>query len=543
MRRPFRSLLSRYGFAALAVAVALLIRLALDPLLGDGWPFLLFSFVVVAVAWHGGFGPSCLALVASILAASYFFLEPRYSLAQSLVGHPIQCGGFLLLGLVIALFSERLRWAGRRAEAQTREALRQRDELEQEVKRRKHLEDELREADRRKDEFLAMLGHELRNPLAPIRNAVEILRMLASNDPRLQRVEEMIDRQVKHLARLVDDLLDVSRITRGKVQLSTASVDLAAVVARAVDASRPLIESRCHELTVTLPPGPVVVEADATRLGQVVGNLLSNAAKYTPESGHIRLTVEVAPSPQPPSPGERGAMGEAVLRVRDDGIGITADLLPRVFDLFTQGDQSLARSEGGLGIGLTLVKRLVEMHGGTVEARSEGMGRGSEFVVRLPCPLSLALGPLPDTRDLGQGTRDKGQGSGLRILVVDDNADAAESLALLLLGAGHEVHTAHDGPAALEAARAIRPDAVVLDIGLPRMDGYEVARRLCGEPGLARPLLVALTGYGQEEDRRRVEEAGFDAYLVKPAEPETLRALLADLGNGGTVSRAADSLE
>jgi signal transduction histidine kinase len=385
MRAPLRSLLTRYGFAALAVALALLIRLALDPLLKDRLPFLLFSLVVVAVAWYGGFGPSCLALVTGILAAGYFFLQPRYSLIESLTDHGVKSGGFLFLGLTIALFSERLRIARRRAEAQTREALRQRDELEQEVARRQLLEEELhrraeelREADRRKDEFLAMLAHELRNPLAPIRNAVEVLKVIGASGPQPQRAREMIDRQVKHLSRLVDDLLEVSRITRGKVKLTPGPVDLATVIARAVETSRPLIDSRRHELTVTLPPETVIIEADPIRLAQVVANLLNNAAKYTKDGGHIELAVETGP-------------GETVIRVRDDGVGIAADLLPRVFDLFTQGDQSLARSEGGLGIGLTLVRSLVELHGGYVEGHSEGPGRGSEFVVRLPLkPLQFA---------------------------------------------------------------------------------------------------------------------------------------------------------
>jgi signal transduction histidine kinase len=528
MRTSFRSLLTRYGFAALAVAFALLIRLALDPLLGDRLPFLLFSLVVVAVAWYGGFGPSCLALVAGILLTAYFFLPPRYSLAESIAGHAVQSSGFLFLGLTIALFSERLRIARRRAEAQTREALCQRDELGQEVARRKLLEgelhkraEELGEADRRKDEFLAMLAHELRNPLAPIRNAVEVLKMIGPPDARLQRAREMIDRQVKHLARLVDDLLDVSRITTGKVQLRTGPVDLAVVIARAVETSRPLIDSRRHELAVRLPPEALVVEADPIRLAQVVSNLLNNAAKYAEEGGHIELTVGAG-------------RGEAVVRVRDDGMGIAADLLPRVFDLFTQGDRSLARSEGGLGIGLTLVRSLVELHGGRVEGHSEGPGRGSEFVVRLPLKqlqMEDCRSKIEKTIETASGASNRqpaiGYRQSKRVLVVDDNADAAESLAMLLRAEGHEVRTAYDGPAALEAAAVIRPEAVLLDIGLPRMDGYEVARRLRRDVGLKEALLVAVTGYGQEEDRRRVEQAGFDAYLVKPADLAALRELLA----------------
>jgi PAS domain S-box-containing protein len=367
----------------------------------------------------------------------------------------------------------------------------------------------LKEADRRKDEFLAMLAHELRNPLAPIRNAVEVFRLLGPADPDLEWARDMIGRQVQQLTRLVDDLLDVSRITRGKIALRKEPVDLAAVVARAVETSRPLLDARGHELTLDLPREPLRVEADATRLAQVVSNLLNNAARYTEEGGHIRLSVE---------PGR----GEAVVRVRDDGMGIPAELLPQVFELFTQGDRSLARSEGGLGIGLTLVKRLVELHGGRVEARSAGPGRGSEFIVRLR---TLAPQPKRDMEDGGRGPSEVPPRP-RRVLVVDDNEDAAESLALLLRARGHEIRTAHDGPSALSVAEDFRPEVVFLDIGLPRMDGYEVARRLRVQPGREGLLLVALTGYGQDEDRRRAEEAGFDAHLVKPADLEALQRLL-----------------
>ena len=378
------------------------------------------------------------------------------------------------------------------------------------VTERKRAEEALREADRKKDEFLAMLAHELRNPLAPIRNAVEVLRLLGPDTPDLKQSREIIERQVEHLARLVDDLLDVSRITSGRINLHKERVDLAAVLARAVEASRPLLEARKHTLTVALPPQPVWVKGDATRLAQVVSNLLNNAAKYTENDGRVWLTVEQA-------------RAEAVVTVRDTGIGIPGDLLPHVFDLFTQGDRSLARSEGGLGIGLTLVKRLVEMHGGTATAASAGPGKGSAFAVRLPV---LETGTVPPPAEAETPSRDR-SGAARRVLVVDDSADAARSLALLLAAQGHAVRTAHDGLAALEAARAFQPEVVLLDIGLPRMDGYEVARRLRGQAGFERTLLVALTGYGQEEDRRRTREAGFDAHLVKPADLTILQRLLA----------------
>ena len=381
------------------------------------------------------------------------------------------------------------------------------------VTARKRAEEALREADRRKDEFLAMLGHELRNPLAPIRNAAEVLRLLGPADPRLQKAGDVIARQVAHMTRLVDDLLDVSRITRGKVTLHMERIDLAAVVAAAVEHTRPLFEARRHRLAVELPPETVWLEGDKTRLAQVLGNLLTNAAKYSEEGGEVRLTAA------------RDG-GEAVVLIRDGGVGIPPDFLPHVFDLFTQGQPTLARSQGGLGVGLTVVRRLVELHGGRVEAHSEGPGRGSEFVVRLPLP--------PDGGRSGSPTEGAAPrpAPARRVLVVDDDRDGADSLAMLLRVGGHQVAVAYDGPGAVAAAREFLPDVVLLDLGLPGMSGYEVAARLRQEPALARTLLAAVTGYGQEEDRRRARSAGFAAHLVKPAAPEALHALLA--GSGAT---------
>jgi signal transduction histidine kinase/ActR/RegA family two-component response regulator len=369
---------------------------------------------------------------------------------------------------------------------------------------------ELGEANRRKDEFLAMLAHELRNPLAPIRNAIQVMRLLAKEDVNLCWAGDVVERQVQHMSRLVDDLLDVSRFTSGKITLQKEPTDLAAVVARAVEAARPAIEERRQEMSVALPPELMRVEGDPIRLAQVVGNLLNNAAKYTPEGGRIWLTA-------------RREGNTAVVSVRDTGVGIAADMLPRVFDLFAQADRSLAHSEGGLGVGLTLVKSLVELHGGSVEAHSPGPNRGSEFVVRLPL---LADGQRPS------GGEEPGDAQAVplpprRILVVDDNVDSAESLAVLLRLQGHEVEVAHDGATALAAAQTFRPQAVLLDIGLPGMDGYEVARRLRQQSVPAEMLLVAVTGYCQEEDRRRSQEAGFNAHLVKPVCLGTLHALLA----------------
>jgi CheY-like chemotaxis protein len=378
---------------------------------------------------------------------------------------------------------------------------------------RRRAEESLREANRRKDEFLAMLAHELRNPLAPIRNAAQVLKLVGPADANQQWAREVIERQTQHLTRLVDDLLDVSRITRGKVTLQREPLEFSTVINRAVETSRPLIDARHHHLNVTLPVEPVRVEGDLTRLVQVVANLLNNAAKYTDEGGHISLEVIQEDA-------------EAVIRVRDDGMGLPADLLPHVFDLFTQADRSLDRSQGGLGIGLTLVRSLVEMHGGQVEASSAGLGRGSEFIVRLPA--------LAASQAAGRAASDRAQARPasprLRVLVVEDNQDSAEMMAFVVRYDGHEVRLAHDGPAALEVARVFQPEVILCDIGLPGMNGYEVAQRLRQQPGFKQTPLIALTGYGQEEARQRAREAGFDYHLVKPVEPEALGALLISLG-------------
>jgi two-component system CheB/CheR fusion protein len=375
------------------------------------------------------------------------------------------------------------------------------------------MEAALKEADRRKDEFLALLAHELRNPLAPVRNAVQIMKLLGPVAPPLQQAREMIDRQVEHLTRLVDDLLDVSRITRGKITLRKEPAELSAILTRAVETSRPLIEANRHTLTVSIPPDSIRVIADPTRLEQVFANLLNNAAKYTERGGSVALIVE--------------RHGDVVaVRVRDTGFGIPAEVLPHVFDLFMQADRTLDRAQGGLGIGLTLVKALVEMHGGTVTAHSAGLGKGSEFVVQLPVVKDKGQGTKGEAESPTPGPSPFGLRPSRRVLVVDDNRDAAESLGMLLRLWGHEVRTAHDGRSGLKAALSYRPQVVLLDIGLPGLDGYEVARRLREEFGGA-ALLVAMTGYGREEDRRRAEEVGFDAHLTKPADPAALRSLLA----------------
>ena len=397
--------------------------------------------------------------------------------------------------------------------------------VSQDVTERKRMEDNLRrlasdlsEADRRKNEFLAMLAHELRNPLAPISNAARALRLGGGDENALRSASEMLERQVGQMARLVDDLLDMSRITRGKIELRRERVELSYVVNQAVEVARPLCKSLDHQLSVTLPPHPVYLEADATRLAQVIGNLLNNACKFTERGGHVQLIVA------------QDDDRTVTISVRDNGIGIEADQLARVFEMFAQVDTSLERSRGGLGIGLTLVKTLVEMHAGSVEARSEGLGRGSEFVVRLPVLKDLPA-PVPQEAAAAPAA------AGRRILIVDDNEDGAESLSMLLDLCGNETHQAHDGAQALEAAERLRPDVVLLDIGLPGLNGYEVCRRIRQAPWGKDMVLVALTGWGQEEDRNRSREAGFNAHVVKPVDHDELVKIIAELGIANRTSQ------
>jgi PAS domain S-box-containing protein len=378
----------------------------------------------------------------------------------------------------------------------------------------KRAEEALRDADRRKDEFLAMLAHELRNPLAPILDGLHILGMPQVEEATAERVRSMMEQQVRNLTRLVDDLLDVSRITRGKIRLRKETTDLVSVVGHALETVRPLVELQNHELSVSLPDEPVHLEADPTRLEQVLTNLLNNAAKYTEPGGHIRLTA-----------GREGA--EVVVRVRDNGMGIPDELLPRIFDMFTQADRTLDRSQGGLGIGLTLVRRLVEMHGGSILAHSDGAGKGSEFMVRLPA-LPRRQPEVPAPPQAPRPARPSGCPEPLRVLVVEDEVAVAEMLVMLLRLWGHEVRAVHDGTGALSAVATFPPDVILCDIGLPGKNGYQVARQLRQmEWQGARPVLVAVTGYGQEEDQRRARTAGFDYHMTKPVDPHALEALLA----------------
>jgi PAS domain S-box-containing protein len=369
----------------------------------------------------------------------------------------------------------------------------------------------LRDTDHRKDEFLATLAHELRNPLAPIRNALEIMRVNGRDRSAVEQAARMmIERQLEQMVRLVDDLLDVSRITRGRLEMRKEQTELAAVIKSAVETSRPLIDAAGHDLTVTLPAQPVYIEADPVRLAQVFANLLNNAARYMDRGGRITVSAE-----------REG--GQIVVRVRDTGMGIPPEALPRIFDMFAQVDETRERSQTGLGIGLTLVKRIVDLHGGTVEAHSEGPGRGTELVVRLPGTMAAPAARTPVIPGVTQP-----HSVARRILVADDNRDAAESMGMLLRLMGNEVRTVYDGAEAVEAAAAFRPDVILLDIGMPKLNGYDVARRIREQQWSEGTMLIALTGWGQDEDKRRASEAGFDRHFTKPLDPAELQRVITD---------------
>ena len=365
--------------------------------------------------------------------------------------------------------------------------------------------DELATADRRKDEFLAMLGHELRNPLAPLQNGLQLLTLRSNDQALMARTRGLMERQLRHLVRLVDDLLDVARIRSGKIVLELERVEIAGMVASALDLARPLIETRRHTLEVSLPQQPLWVEADRIRLPQLLANLLNNAAKYTTEGGHIKLAVAAED-------------GQVVVRIRDTGIGMTAEELSQVFELFAQASSPEHASQGGLGVGLSLARSIAELHRGVLTAHSEGLGKGSEFVLQLPVTTSPLRAARAATGAEAPAVR--------RILVVDDNVDAAESLGALLQVSGHDVRVVHGGHAALEAAREFGPEVMILDLAMPDMDGYSVARAVRSDPALTSTRLIALSGYGQPEDRRRTREVGFDHHLVKPVENDVLAAAI-----------------
>jgi PAS domain S-box-containing protein len=416
---------------------------------------------------------------------------------------------------------ERLRSANaeleQRVRERTEELVRINQALATEVQERRRVEVQLQErvqqlavADLQKNQFLAMMAHELRNPLAPIRNAIHILKMPGVDAATAQLARDMMERQLHHLVRLVDDLIDVSRIVRGRIELQREPTELMAVLGRATEMAQLTIDAQGHQLILSLPSRSVVLDADVMRLAQVFTNLLINSASYSEKPGRIWLTAECE---------ER----HVLVHVRDEGVGIPADLLPRIFELFVQSDRPLARTQGGLGVGLTVARQLVEMHGGTITAQSAGAGKGSEFIVRLPMLASrVEAEPEPALQQ-----SDHLHGPPRRVLVVDDNVDAAESAALLLRMWGHVVHTVHDGLSVLQAVRDFQPDIILLDIGLPGMTGYEVAQLLRAQPESQSVVLAAITGYGQEADKRRSREAGFNVHLTKPLDPNKLEKLIA----------------
>jgi signal transduction histidine kinase/ActR/RegA family two-component response regulator len=532
MLRRARSAWGRYLAAVAAIGLATLARWALGEFTGHAYPFATIFLAVVFSAWYGGFGP---AILAAALGFGSMLILPdnRPTPGSAVVGILF----YIAFSLVIAALGGLMARARQRIETQIAELQQHHAALE--------------DAAQRKDEFLAVLAHELRNPLAPIASALDILKQPRLDPSIAAQARDTADRQLQHMTRLIDDLLDVSRIMRGKIELQTQRVPLATIVERAIETVQPLIDREGHRLTVELPGRPVMIEADVVRLAQVLANLLSNAVKYTEAGGQIALSASLE--------GE-----ELLLYVRDSGIGIDAESLPRLFDMFMQAVPGSGRSRGGLGIGLTLVKNLVELHGGHVVANSAGLGQGSEFLIRLPNCQTADETPQPASpptpqrhevqilREVKARREEKLQSeekplrvaptrqeptpiqeparqkdtSRRRILVVDDNVDAAQSLAVLLRLRGHYAKTAFGGLEALEAVAADEPDLIFLDLGMPGMDGYEVARKLRADYP-ASLMLVALTGWGNEQDRVRTRRAGFDHHMTKPVDLAALEAVLA----------------
>ncbi len=489
---PRRATALRYAAALAVVLLVFAVRAALAPLLGVQAPLLPFLLAVMVCAYISGRGPALLAgLITPVLATFWFTTWPWDAPPGQWLAH---VAFFILLSVLTVLIMDGLQRAVRRADTSAREAV--------------AANEALREADRRKDEFLAMLAHELRNPLTPIRNVAHLLGR-APNADTVRRASEMLTRQASHLTHLVDDLLDVARITHRRIELKREVVSLEDLVAMAIETVQPALESRRQLVTITVTDVHVYVNGDVVRLCQVVSNLLTNASKYSPEGKRIHINVG-------------GDDAQAVLSVRDEGVGIDPQLMPRLFDLFMQGDRSLDRAQGGLGIGLTIVKHLVDMHGGTVEAVSDGMGKGSEFRVRLPRtkrPMTLAASTRKPER----------RGRRRRVLIVDDNRDCADSLHDVLAMEGHDVRVVHDGTAAMAMLDQYSADVVLLDVGLPHMDGYMVAHAIRARFGTRpRPRILALTGYGGSEDRQSAIRSGFDDHLTKPVEPEELLRLLSE---------------
>jgi signal transduction histidine kinase len=503
IRSIWHSFPGRYAIAVIGVAGAVALTSALTPL--HATPDALFILSVLISAWLGGPGPAAVASVLSLIAVDYFFVPPIYDVRLD-TGHLERAAAFGVILACVIWFTE----TRRQLERELRD---QAARLSEQAKVLERTEAELTQVGRRKDEFLAVLSHELRNPLGALRNGLHLLRDGSAPSQR-ETVHGMLDRQLQKLIRLVDDLLDVTRINSGTVRLRRERLELAGVVRDAVESSRGLIEGSGHALTVRLPEEPIRLEADRVRLAQVLSNLLDNAAKFTAPGGQIWLSAE-----------REG--GEISIRIKDSGVGIPADMLSKVFDMFTQIPHTGQRPREGLGIGLSIVRRLVELHRGTIRLTSEGPGRGSEFEIRLPAlaaPSPVPAGPpTPATDAIGPVGS---SAAARRVLVVDDDRDSAESMALVLGMMGHQARMAGDGPAALRTAEAFRPDVVLLDLGLPGMTGYEVAQHMREDPRLPGVTIIAVTGWGQDVDRSRSLAAGFDRHLVKPVDLAALRHLI-----------------
>lgn len=502
-RTPLQQSALAYLVAIGATAAVAFIRLAISGTIGDYAPVVSFTIAVTIAAWYGGLKPGLLGTALSVLASDYLFVPSHHSFSLPSFSGVVSLAVLGFSGVLISLLCESLHRTRRRLESEH-------ELLQYSAGLQRQMRDALAESDRRKDEFLATLAHELRNPLAPVRNAIHILRARMPATPELQWARDVIDRQVTQMTRLIDDLMDVARISRGTIELRRERASLDEIIHTAVETSRPGIDAAGHDLVVRMPSEPIYLDADVVRLAQVFANLLNNAAKYTGSGGHISVSV--------------AHEAEIVtVTVQDSGIGIPADMLARVFEPFTQLDRSLDRSKGGLGIGLALAKRLVEMHGGSIEAHSPGSGEGSRFVVRLPVSTEQSTAQREDF------TPPSPARGGKRVLVADDNYDSATSLGILLNDAGYDVRTAGDGSQALETAAHFLPDIILLDIGMPRLNGYEVARHIRSQPWGRATFLVALTGWGGAEHRRQTAEAGFDHHLTKPVDPGGLTRLLATL--------------
>ncbi len=496
-----------YLIAILGSALVFAMRYSTDSPLRGFFTSLAFLLAVLIAGLVGGWKPSLLTTCICLANERFFFTNPKHSFALPSSSDTMRMMVYAASGIAVGLLCEGLQRAWGRVAERQRQLEREMSERLAVAQERLYLVERLREADRRKDEFLATLAHELRNPLAPLSNALEVWGLAKEDPAQLQELRGMMQRQVRQMTRLIDDLLDVSRISQGKISLRTSRVELRALVHTAVELVRPVISANKQRLEIALPEEPLFLDADATRVSQVIGNVLHNAAKYTPEGGQIALAV-------------RPDNGRAEVSIRDTGCGIPAEKLASIFEMFAQVDQTLDRSQGGLGIGLTLAKRLIEMHGGSIEAQSAGPGQGSEFVITLPTVPgdagSFETSPSTATPELPRR----------RILVVDDMHESATTLARMLRAIGQDVTLAHDGQSALDLVRDDKPEVVFLDIAMPRMNGYEVARRIRAFDGVDTPVLIALTGYGTDEDRRRSREAGIDFHLTKPTSLEQLTSVL-----------------